>query len=112
MLHIMITFCKIGTTFTKLYANVKRIFFHCYEMITNLGWLSQRILFFIYHSTLLLNMDVVYYMRVVFMHRPNSQLTNLGVDMARFTQFPLMITRWAIIYEIISPGAAGSSIYF
>ena len=31
--------------------------------------------------------------------------------MARFTQFPLMITRWAIIYEIISPGAAGSSIY-
>ena len=30
--------------------------------------------------------------------------------MARFTQFPLMIPRWAIIYEIISPGAAGSSI--
>ena len=38
-------------------------------------------------------------------------VTNLGVDMARFTQFPLMITQWAIIYEIISPGAAGSSIY-
>ena len=32
--------------------------------------------------------------------------------MARFTQFPLMITRSTIIYEIISPGAAGSSIYF
>ena len=31
--------------------------------------------------------------------------------MARFTQFPLMITRLTIIYEIISPGAAGSSIY-
>ena len=26
--------------------------------------------------------------------------------MARFTQFPLMITRSTIIYEIISPGAA------
>ena len=39
-------------------------------------------------------------------------VTNLGVDMARFTQFPLMITQWAIIYEIISPGAAGSSIYY
>ena len=42
---------------------------------------------------------------------PTTCVTNLGVDMARFTQFPLMITRWAIIYEIISPGAAGSSIY-
>ena len=31
--------------------------------------------------------------------------------MARFTQFPLMITRSTIIYDIISPGAAGSSIY-
>ena len=31
--------------------------------------------------------------------------------MARFTQFPIMITRSTIIYEIISPGAAGSSIY-
>ena len=38
-------------------------------------------------------------------------VTNLGGDMARFTQFPLMITRLTIIYEIISPGAAGSSIY-
>ena len=38
-------------------------------------------------------------------------VTNLGVDMARFTQFPPMITQWAIIYEIISPGAAGSNIY-
>ena len=37
-------------------------------------------------------------------------LTNLGVDMARFTQFHLMIPRWAIIYKIISPGATGSSI--
>ena len=37
-------------------------------------------------------------------------VTNLGVDMARFTQFPLMIPRWAIIYKIISPGATGSSI--
>ena len=31
--------------------------------------------------------------------------------MARFTQFPIMITRSTIIYEITSPGAAGSSIY-
>ena len=31
--------------------------------------------------------------------------------MARSTQFPNMITRSTIIYEIVSPGAAGSSIY-
>ena len=41
----------------------------------------------------------------------NTFVTNLGGNMARFTQFPLMITRSTIIYEIISPGAAGSSIY-
>ena len=35
----------------------------------------------------------------------------VGGNMARFTQFPLMITRSTIIYEIISPGATGSSIY-
>ena len=35
----------------------------------------------------------------------------LGGNMARFTQFPFMITRSTIIYKIISPGAAGSSIY-
>ena len=35
----------------------------------------------------------------------------LGGNMARFTQFPIMITRSTIIYEITSPGAAGSSIY-
>ena len=35
----------------------------------------------------------------------------LGGNMARFTQFPIMITRSTIIYEIISPGAAGSGIY-
>ena len=35
----------------------------------------------------------------------------LGGNMARFTQFPIMITRSTIIYEIISPGAAGRSIY-
>ena len=35
----------------------------------------------------------------------------LGGYMARFTQFPIMITRSTIIYDIISPGAAGSSIY-
>ena len=40
-----------------------------------------------------------------------SYVTNLGGNMARFTQFPIMITRSTIIYEIISPGAAGSSIY-
>ena len=38
-------------------------------------------------------------------------VTNLGGNMARSTQFPIMITRSTIIYEIISPGAAGSSIY-
>ena len=35
----------------------------------------------------------------------------LGGNMARFAQFPIMITRSTIIYEITSPGAAGSSIY-
>ena len=35
----------------------------------------------------------------------------LGGNMARNTQFPIMIARSTIIYEIISPGAAGSSIY-
>ena len=41
----------------------------------------------------------------------STSVTNLGGNMARFTQFPIMITRSTIIYEIISPGAAGSSIY-
>ena len=42
----------------------------------------------------------------------NTAICNeLGGNMARFTQFPIMITRSTIIYEIISPGAAGSSIY-
>ena len=31
--------------------------------------------------------------------------------MARNTQFPIMITRSTISYDITSPGAAGSSIY-
>ena len=35
----------------------------------------------------------------------------LGGNMARSTQFPIMITRSTIIYEIVSPGAAGNSIY-
>ena len=35
----------------------------------------------------------------------------LGGYMARLTQFPIMITRSTIIYEIIRPGAAGRSIY-
>ena len=45
------------------------------------------------------------------MQESGIYVTNLGGNMARFTQFPLMITRLTIIYEIISPGAAGSSIY-
>ena len=40
-----------------------------------------------------------------------NNCNELGGNMARFTQFPIMITRSTIIYEIISPGAAGSSIY-
>ena len=44
---------------------------------------------------------------ITYMHMCNE----LGGNMARFTQFPIMITRSTIIYEIISPGAAGSSIY-
>ena len=40
-----------------------------------------------------------------------QECNELGGNMARFTQFPIMITRSTIIYEIISPGAAGSSIY-
>ena len=51
----------------------------------------------------------VYWSHVI--QPPCSCVTNLGGNMARFTQFPLMITRSTIIYEIISPGAAGSSIY-
>ena len=35
----------------------------------------------------------------------------LGGNLARNTQFPIMIARSTTIYEIISPGAAGSSIY-
>ena len=35
----------------------------------------------------------------------------LGGNMARSTQFPIMITQSTIIYEIVIPGAAGSSIY-
>ena len=46
--------------------------------------------------------DIVYQKRVC---------NELGGYMARFTQFPIMITRSTIIYEIISPSAAGSSIY-
>ena len=42
----------------------------------------------------------------------NEYICNeLGGNMARSTQFPIMITRSTIIYEIVSPGAAGSSIY-
>ena len=40
-----------------------------------------------------------------------SMCNELGGIMARSTQFPNMITRSTIIYEIVSPGAAGSSIY-
>ena len=32
--------------------------------------------------------------------------------MARFTQFPIMITRSTIIYEIISPGATAAAYTF
>ena len=35
----------------------------------------------------------------------------LGGIMARSTQFPSTITRSTIIYDIVSPGAAGLSIY-
>ena len=42
---------------------------------------------------------------------PMYNCNELGGNMARFTQFPIMITRSTIIYEIVSPGAAGSSIY-
>ena len=41
----------------------------------------------------------------------NNMCNELGGNMARSTQFPIMITRSTIIYEIVSPGAAGSSIY-
>ena len=40
-----------------------------------------------------------------------SMCNELGGNMARSTQFPIMISRSTIIYEIVSPGAAGSSIY-
>ena len=41
----------------------------------------------------------------------NEMCNELRGIMARSTQFPNMITRSTIIYEIVSPGAAGSSIY-
>ena len=41
----------------------------------------------------------------------NYKCNELRGNMARSTQFPIMITRSTIIYEIASPGAAGSSIY-
>ena len=50
-------------------------------------------------------------MNVCMYHRSETLCNELGGNMARFTQFPIMITRSTIIYEIISPGAAGSSIY-
>ena len=40
-----------------------------------------------------------------------NECNELGGNMARSTQFPIMITRSTIIYEIVSPDAAGSSIY-
>ena len=44
--------------------------------------------------------------------KDNHYMCNeLGGNMARSTQFPIMITQSTIIYEIVSPGAAGSSIY-
>ena len=43
--------------------------------------------------------------------RIHYMCNELGGNMARSTQFPIMITRSTIIYEIVSPGAAGSSIY-
>ena len=50
------------------------------------------------------------YVLRLFVCRP-YMCNELGGNMARFTQFPIMITRSTIIYEIVSPGAAGSSIY-
>ena len=44
-------------------------------------------------------------------HQDSYLCNELGGNMARSTQFPIMITRSTIIYEIVSPGAAGSSIY-
>ena len=60
------------------------------------------------HTVLNDRQDPLNTMNMVYMY---IYVTNLGGNMARFTQFPLMITRLTIIYEIISPGAAGSSIY-
>ena len=52
------------------------------------------------------------YVNVQNMNKYEEVMCNeLGGNMARFTQFPIMITRSTIIYEIVSPGAAGSSIY-
>ena len=62
-----------------------------------------------------------YMSNMVILDRPGfSQICEIGPVclcnelrgiMARSTQFPNMITRSTIIYEIVSPGAAGSSIY-
>ena len=53
----------------------------------------------------------MYFCRFIFFSNQQTYVTNLGGNMARSTQFPIMITRSTIIYEIISPGAAGSGIY-
>ena len=53
--------------------------------------------------------DAVMYTDVV--SRCDELCNELRGNMARSTQFPIMITRSTIIYEIVSPGAAGSSIY-
>ena len=56
-------------------------------------------------------MEFVCLFRLLLQLNPDAMCNELGGYMARFTQFPIMITRSTIIYEIISPGAAGSSIY-
>ena len=60
---------------------------------------------------LVATVNIVVFVLSYHFRKPGHHVTNLGGNMARFTQFPLMITRLTIIYEIISPGAAGSSIY-
>ena len=51
--------------------------------------------------------------KIIFDKSVSGRVMNLYMcrNMARSTQFPIMITRSTIIYEIVSPGAAGSSIY-
>ena len=80
--------------------------FNVYKVITAPAFYIH--VYYILVSTFIYSFIIIL---MLFIQAFSVCVTNLGGNMARFTQFPLMITRSTIIYKIISPGAAGSSIY-